>query len=68
MTKERMEFINKIWAISLFVIGVSTIFLIGIKLIGSGQQNVAVRFLGVIDLVALPIFTFATIRKMETKH
>ncbi|MCD8235630.1 MAG: hypothetical protein LUD00_03015 [Prevotellaceae bacterium] len=63
-----METINRIWAISLFVMGISAILLTGIKIIGIEQQDVAVRILGVVDLIALPVFAFATVRRMKSKR
>lgn len=59
-----METINRIWAISLFVMGISAILLTGIKIIGFEQQDVAVRIFGIVDLIAFPVFAFAAVRRM----
>lgn len=48
--------------------GISAILLTGIKIIGIEQQDVAVRILGVVDLIALPVFAFATVRRMKSKR
>lgn len=64
-----METINRrILAISLFVIGILTILLAGIKITGFEQQYVAVRFLGIVDLIALSLFAFTTARRMKSKR
>lgn len=44
--------------------GISAILLTGIKIIGFEQQDVAVRIFGIVDLIVLPVFAFATVRRM----
>lgn len=47
--------------------GISTILLTGIKFIGLEQQEAAVRIFGIVDLIALPVFAFATVKRMKSK-
>lgn len=56
---------NSIWAISLLVIGVATIILAGARLSGVELSAAATRILGVIDLIALPVLAFTTVRRIK---
>ena len=52
-----------LWSLSLFVIGIATIVLAGSNLIGINLPSIAVRILGIIDLIALPVLAFSTVQK-----
>jgi len=54
-----------LWSLSLFVIGIATIVLAGSNLIGINLPGIAVRILGIIDLIALPVLAFFTVQKMR---
>ena len=54
-----------LWSLSLFVIGIATIVLAGSNLIGINLSSIAVRILGIIDLIALPVLAFSTVQKMR---
>lgn len=54
-----------LWSLSLFVIGIATIVLAGSNLIGINLPSIAVRILGIIDLIALPVLAFSTVKKMR---
>lgn len=54
-----------LWSLSLFVIGIATIVLAGSNLIGINLPGIAVRILGIIDLIALPVLAFSTVQKMR---
>ena len=54
-----------LWSLSLFVIGITTIVLAGSNLIGINLPGIAVRILGIIDLIALPVLAFSTVQKMR---
>lgn len=56
---------NSIWAISLLVIGIATIILAGSGLVGAELPDTATRILGVIDLIALPVLAFTTVRRIK---
>lgn len=54
-----------LWSLSLFVIGIATIVLAGSNLIGINLPGIAVRILGIIDLIALPVLAFSTVQKIR---
>ncbi len=56
---------TRIWGLSLFVMSVCTLCLIVSKLIGFELPDVVIRIVGTIELVALAIFSFATVRKYK---
>ncbi len=56
---------NIVWSISLIVIGIATFILAGASTVGIDLPDVAVRILGIADLVALPILAYSTIRKIK---
>ena len=56
---------NIVWSISLIVIGIATFILAGASIVGIDLPDVAVRILGIADLVALPILAYSTIRKIK---
>ncbi len=59
--------LNVIWYISLFVIGVATIVLAGLPLVGVVLPDVVIRTAGIIDLVALPILVFASVKRSQAR-
>lgn len=57
------EKINKLWGISLMVIAVVSLLYVGSDLVGL-ELPAAVRItLGVIDLIALPVLVYTSVRK-----
>lgn len=54
-----------VWGLSLLVIGVVTIILAGSRLIGIELSDVVVRIIGIIDLIALPILVYTTVKKLK---
>ena len=56
---------NIVWSISLIVIGIATFILAGTSIAGIDLPDVAVRILGIADLVALLILAYSTIRKIK---
>lgn len=59
--------LNIIWAISLIGIGIATIILAGANLVGVELPDVAIRIVGVVDLIALPVLVFSTVKKLKNK-
>lgn len=57
--------IDRIWALTLFVIGICTIILAGTNIIGIELSDVIVRIIGVIDLIAIPVLVYTTINKTQ---
>ena len=57
--------VNAMWSISLLIIGVVTFILAGANVIGLELPDIAVRILGIIDLIALPVLGFSTVKKLK---
>ena len=55
------------WSISLIVIGVATLILAGANIIGIELPDNIVRILGIVDLVALPVLAYSTIKKVKKR-
>lgn len=53
------------WSMSLLVIGIATVILAGSNIIGIELPDIAVRIIGVIDLIALPVLTYTTVKKIK---
>ena len=58
---------DKLWAISLMLIGICTLLLIIPNFVGVELPLILVRILGGIELAALPVLAFTTIRKLIDK-
>lgn len=56
---------NLVWSISLMLIGIVTFILVGANVVGIGLPDVAVRILGIVDLVALPLLAYSTVKKVK---
>lgn len=54
-----------LWSISLLVIGLATIILTGLNIIGIDVPDIVVRIIGVIDLLALPVLVYTTVKKFK---
>ena len=53
------------WSITLIAIGIATIILAGANIVGIDLPDMLVRLLGIVDLVALPILVYSTIKKVK---
>ena len=53
------------WSISLIAIGIATIILAGANIVRIDLPDMLVRLLGIVDLVALPILVYSTIKKVK---
>lgn len=60
--------INYAWVISLFVIGIANIMIIGVNIIGIELSDIVIRIFGLLELVALPILVFTTVRKIKNRR
>ena len=56
---------DSLWSLSLMVIGIATFVLAGSNIIGMQLPDIAVRIIGVIDLIALPILAYTTLKKVR---
>ena len=54
-----------LWSISLLVIGLATIILTGLNIIGIDVPDIVVIIIGVIDLLALPVLAYTTVKKFK---
>ncbi len=59
---------KKAWAFSLIAIGLATIVMFGPGLVGVELPNAIFRAAGCVDLIALPIFAFATVQRLREKR
>ncbi|MBQ8170441.1 MAG: hypothetical protein IJZ95_00485 [Oscillospiraceae bacterium] len=57
-----LDKIRIMWSVSLIATGMATFILAGANVIGAQLPDILVRVLGVIDLVALPVLAFSTIK------
>ena len=57
--------IDRVWAISLFVAGIATMILIGSNIVGVRLPDLAVRIIGVLDLIAIFTLSFSTVKKLK---
>lgn len=56
---------NLLWSLSLLVIGIATVILADSNIIGIELPDIAVRIIGVIDLIALPVLAYTTVKKIK---
>lgn len=54
-----------VWSISLMLIGIATFILAGANVVGIELPDVAVRILGIVDLIALPFLAYSTVKKVK---
>ena len=57
--------IDLIWVISLIVIGISAILLAVSNIVGLALPDIAIRMIGVSDIIALPVLIVATVKKLN---
>lgn len=57
--------IDLIWVISLIVIGISAILLAVSNIVGLALPDIAIRMIGVLDIIALPVLIVATVKKLN---
>lgn len=65
--EESMKIINLIWSFSLVVLGICMMILVGTNLLFIELPVFIIRGVGLIDLAALSIFAYTTVRKMKNK-
>lgn len=54
--------LNRIWSVSLVVLGIAVVLLGVFRLLWAGVPDAVVRVLGIALLIALPVFAYATVR------
>lgn len=53
------------WCFSLLIISVATIILAGSNIIGMELPDIVVRIIGIVDLIALPVLAYTTVKKVK---
>lgn len=59
---------KKLWAVSLTILGLTLILYGAFRLLWAGVPDAVVRTLGIVLLIALPVFAFATVRLVKAKN
>lgn len=54
---------TRLWSLSLFIISIVTVIGAICKIAGIGLPDVAVRIMGVIDICAIPVLVYTSIKK-----
>ena len=54
-----------VWIISLMLIGIATFILAGANSVGLELPDVAVRIVGIVDLIALPFLVYSSVKKLK---
>ena len=62
-----MKSIQTAWAVSLIVIGLGAVAIGVSRLLPGAVPDGAVRLAGVLDLAALPVLVYTTVRKIRAK-
>lgn len=57
-----------LWSLSLIVIGSATIILSGLKFLEIDLPDMVVRIIGVIELMAIPVLAYTTVKKVKKNN
>lgn len=60
-----MKKTNLFWAFCLNTIGICSVILAGSNILGIKLPDFAARTIGIIDLIALPILAYTTVKKAK---
>ena len=53
------------WCFSLIIIGAATTILAGSNIIGIELPDIAVRIIGIVDLIVLPVLAYTAVKKYQ---
>lgn len=56
--------INRMWGISLLAVGIATMILAGTGIVGIELPRIVVVIIGIVELAALPLLSFSTVKKV----
>lgn len=56
---------TKLWCLSLFIICIITIIWTACKIIGVELSDIVIRIMGVLDICAIPILIYTSIKKKD---
>ena len=65
---EREKKITFLWSFSLMLIGIITVVWAGSNIIGISLPDIIVRIFGIIDMIALPVLVYSSIKKINRKE
>ncbi len=60
--KKKYDFL---WSISLLSIGIAAFILAGANIVGIELPDIAVRILGIVDLISIPVLVYSTVKKAK---
>ena len=60
--------IEKLWSISLLIINIVTLIIVIPNIVGIELPNIMKIVLVIIDLIALPIVVYSTLKKIKIKN
>jgi len=60
--KKKYDFL---WSISLMSIGIAAFILAGANIVGIELPDIAVRILGIVDLISIPVLVYSTVKKAK---
>lgn len=63
-----MKTTNLLWSFSLIGIGICTVILAGANLLRMDLPDFVIRTAGFMDLAALPVLGYTTVKKLENKR
>ena len=63
-----MKTTNLLCSINLIVVGICSILLGGANLLGIELSDFMIRGIGLIDLAALPVLAYTTVKKLRNKQ
>ena len=58
------KLISIMWSVSLIIIGIATLILAGANIIAIELPDIAVRVLGILDLICVPVLVFTSIKRL----
>ncbi len=58
---------NALWIVSLVILGGASLLLLGTQLAGAPLPDLAVRLLGLVDLAALAVLGYTSVRKLQNR-
>lgn len=67
-TTDTKKGIDRLFAVSLVLMGISSLILSVTGLTGTALPDWAVRTLGIINLIALPVLIYPTVRNVQEKN
>lgn len=57
-----------IWSAALLILSVATLIIVCANIVGIELSDTVIRVLGIVELIALPIFVFVSVKKFFKKQ